>query len=258
MTNEDLLYKHIIPVIYHGGTGGHFVAALLNRARNNKKDPGDNCYGLSEFGNCHRSDIDLGSSGGLDVPFETQMVLLRTKIAENTPEHYPCYPPMHLRDWLKFKETFERTIKIIYDQDDVVEIGKVFLVKWGVDENLLPASRVQIRGWGAYQKNAILRRQPEWSPETQWGDRVANISWRELTREDPQIVTDRLSRLTGLAQDHFDMGFMEEWRRRTRAAIDLDVIAYLDNQKKTLGSQGRRQWSEIKRMRRADQSRDCA
>lgn len=234
------------------------MAALLHRARTDKKDPGDNCYGLSEFGNCHRSNRDLGSLGGFQIPFEAQMISLRTKIAENTPEYYPCYPPMHLRDWPKITETFERTIKIIFDRDDVIEIAKVFLVKWGVDENLLPPTQGQIRGWNAYQKSMILRKQLEWGAETQWGDRVANISWRELTRLDPKIVINRLSSFTGLAQDHFDLGFIQEWRTRTRAAIDLDVIAYLDNQKKTMNSQGRRQWSEIKQMRRADQSRDCA
>jgi len=220
MTTSDPLYKAVVPVIYMGGTGGHFLSALISRARLAIRNTD---YRLSPYGNCHDTYRDLGSCGGVDTPFDQQISRLRDHFLSPNAPGPVYYPPMHLIDHARVMDTFERAIKITYSKSDVSSIAKIFLIKWGVETEQWDLQDPQkMRQNQHYFIGLLMRFLRIWEPNTDYGTRLLNISWQDLISADAQLLIQQISRFTNIDETAFDQEFLQEWRARTQLAITTE------------------------------------
>lgn len=202
--SNDPLWSSILPIVYAGGTGGHFLAALLRNARLNNKGIQ---FELSEYGNCHSVKVDIGSFGGFDYPLEKKIDKLRQcDIKSNT----VYYWPLHSNRFANVIEKFNRSIKITYTESDIPEIAAIFYIKWGIEGGHTNVQYLPGR-FEPMLRDSIRC----FSPEETYGDRVLNVSWHEIFRSNVDDIVNTLSAFTGMASENFDKEFIIEWRRRT-------------------------------------------
>jgi hypothetical protein len=220
------LNKDIIPVMYMGGTGGHFLSAFIRAARS-YDEPLLSFFNLSNNGNAHRSRIDLGSAGGVAVPVDVQIATILKKNLTDP----PCYPPMHLIDTDAVMQVFERAIKITYDGFDIYEIANIYFIKWGIDEG-----NFKITNMDEYIEKLRMvfmitfKHHRYFRPNYNYKDRLLNISWKEIYKADADDLILKLSQFTNIPKQNFPKQELEEWRRRTTKGIDLvNEILNTDN-----------------------------
>lgn len=199
---KEFTRQNIIPIVYCTGSGGQFLAAFLTSAKLN--DP--NVIQLSRFGNAHGSIKDIKETHFNSV---TDILIRVKKISV-----YPGYVPFHGIDMPLVRESFDKIIKIQYDHDDIEELAKIFTGKWGLDD-----------GGSSFDK---LQSTYEWSISnlqkytSQFDSDTMNdmcISWKELYKNDPNILINKLSEFTGYATYRFPVEKLNEWRRLTEICV---------------------------------------
>ena len=199
----------VVPIMYVAGSGGHFLSALLRRARSNFNNTD---YGISGYGNCHDAKIDFGVFGGMESPYQDKIDRLKQKILE---PNVTYYWPIHFDDIDHLMKEFDRSIKITYEERDYSELAAIFYVKWGVEGNntKLPFSAYKF-------EDILIQYQKSFYPTTDYGDSILNISWYELYHErDIDLIIDKLSNFTGIPVDRFDENFIVYWRESTAKGL---------------------------------------
>ena len=212
------LNKDIIPIMYMGGTGGHFISAFIRSAREHSKSK-PSFFNFSEYGNAHRASVDLGSAGGVGVPIEIQIkTILNHKIIIEP----PCCPPVHFIDIDATMKVFEKAIKITYDDFDIHEISHVFFIKQMIEEKKFKVTntddcRKELKKISLWTSKFKCHFQTDGKYE----DRVLSISWKEIYKQDTSDLIIKLSNFTGIPECKFNKNKLEEWRTLTKKGVDL-------------------------------------
>ena len=204
-----MIRTSVIPVVYMAGCGGHFLAAFLRKARLNEVE---SSFKLSIYGNCHNVRLDLGSCGGFIDPLDKKIEIIKHKVINHSITHYW---PLHSDNIDQVMEEFDKCIKITYTENDVPELAAIFYVKWGIEGQEI------IEPFEEYNFHRMFCQfQPYFYPNTEYGDRILNISWYELYHEDRMDdVIKKLSDYTKIPIDNFDRNFMATWRRNTQKGL---------------------------------------
>lgn len=219
ITSSNSMYYSVIPIIYSSGSGGHFLASLLRRARMNDKTSIAN---FSEFGNCHKVKIDIGSAGGFDTSIEDVLSSVSSqfdRMQKNPGELY--YAPMHTLDTQSIMDNFNQCIKIVYTREDIPEIARTYLVKWAIEGN--NTHTIPENHWLYAMTNDLNDQLPYFTESLEFGNRMMHVTWTELLRSDPEILIEKLHRLTDIPIDNFDQLFISDWRAKTLLCLTKPV-----------------------------------
>ena len=214
MTN--LKNTDIIPISYVPGTGGNFLSALLHMANQNIFEE----MKLSEHGNAHGTSHMAWPSASLNTPSITHVKSLSNFEVDsffNKPYFFSC----HILDLLTIMEYFEKSIRIVYDEDDASEILMVFLGKYGIDESGFTDEHIKRRyhhRYTEYKQYSNLHFNLTY--EKEFKDRVLFITWKELCYSSVDDLINHLSEFTNIPKHKFSVDNIVNWRRTTISCLD--------------------------------------
>jgi hypothetical protein len=197
----------IIPILYMGGTGGHFLSAFLYHARE-----GDNYWQFSKNGNTHHSQKEYTNyaSGEWDIAIDHITPLLQIPISDNIK-----YIMSHCTEPELALSYFDKVIKTYYESNDVYEITLAFLAKWGSDHNNLSIDELRKM---SIPINLRHRNFPKLCKYYE-SDSLLNISWKELIHNDPNLLISKLSKFTSMNVERFPIDKLITWRKLTLDGI---------------------------------------
>ena len=219
---ECSIKSSVVPIMYMGGTGGHFVASLLHNAKLNKSE----IPNISESGSCHFTDIELKNLGGIFNSLESKITELRLmNLTFDSTITY--YWPLHDKEIDHVMKEFDRCIKITYTEKDIPEINAAIYIKWGVEgkNTVLKYDRFKRRNTVFLKEyNKFFR------PDIDYGERVLNISWYELYHSnDIDRLIKKFSDFTGIAISNFSKEFIIQWRTLTHFGFSKIDQLNIDN-----------------------------
>jgi hypothetical protein len=210
MLNED-----IIPITFHGGTGGNFLCHLIVSAKiNNQK-----VIKLSKHGNAHNGMQDLlPPSVGLFRPDEEKINFLLSQIPD-TSIIKPYYVVTHIGNINMLNKTFKKSIRIIYDQDDIGEIVAAYYGKWAMDVN---SSTLDFSSFSPKISLWLLRYLPNFRKMSDMPN-VLFISWKELFKLDMDELIAKISTFTSINAENFSKDSIVHWREKTQYCLDTFI-----------------------------------
>lgn len=204
-----MISTEIIPVTYVGGTGGHFLCHLIVSAKRNNT----NIIELSEHGNAHSfciKDINSPPSGLLISDLFKIKYIFSQLPLEGLEK--PYYTAAHIGDMNTVNSYFDRSIRITYEVDDIMDIAKVFYGKFIID--------------GGKNKKSIKDISLEhhrWLNEFSFKDNMPNvlfISWKELLNGNVVDLISKISIFTDIDKDRFLPESIMHWRSKTQMCIE--------------------------------------
>jgi len=173
----------IIPISYVGGTGGNFLSYLVVAAKYNdyEKYP----LILSDNGNAHASPKDFPMAPyplHIDDNLKINYLTTYTKFTNIEKDKIkPYYTAGHIVSNKLIVDTFAKSIRIIYDTDDIKEITHVFLGKYISDSLLVDTNKHKISPYYISMEYQITKYSKFFIYEPQY-DSALYISWKELCR----------------------------------------------------------------------------
>lgn len=220
-----------------GGTGGGLLSYLIDAAsseRSIEQKPEHTQYGSS-----HLMWPRFLISSIITMPVEQQIQALKdTDFSYNfgNPKTYttPTYYAFHCTDIDLAMQYTNKTILINYDIDDAYDIAKVFLGKRHLDGFYFPDGQrfytekddlAKLRDDYKSQYEIIVNHQSTFMPRHDYGDRLLNLSWKELINCDAREIIERISGFTDLDASKFDTDTLIEWQKRTHFCLtDLEPL----------------------------------
>ena len=198
----------IVPLLFMGGTGGHFLSAFLYHAIE-----GDNYWQFGKYGNAHHSRKENpGFSKGVSYPAINHITsLLKLPVFGKI-----RYIRSHCSDPSLALLHFDKVIKTYYETKDVPEISLVFLAKWGLDEGNLNIDELKNRH---ISQRSTYFEFPELGNYYE-SENLLNISWQELMHNDPITLINKLSQFTNLSVDRFPLDKLLTWRELTMGGVN--------------------------------------
>jgi len=211
--NKDTLpTEDIIPITFIGGTGGNFLCHFIVSAKRNIK----NIIELSEHGNAHKNCLKdvSGLNFGVSYPDHKKIdsILSSTLIYDMAKK--PYYTSSHIDDINLININFKRSIRIIYELDDVQEISTVFYGKFYIDESNTP-----FKSHNKFNKLNLIR----WQSKFNYIENMPNvlfISWKELFKGNIKELITKLSIFTEIDINNFSRESLMHWRDKTQYCID--------------------------------------
>jgi len=209
-----------IPVTYAAGTGGHFLSYFLNSANINDM----NAVTLSEHGNAHYAHIsDIpGSVGGMtENPMRPIYRLLESvrRMSDTTgPYKIPYYSPSHICDINLACKYFHKVIMITYLSKDILEISKIFVAKWWLDNQHGESS--QISDKLVEEIKLLNHKMANFSTRSDLKRSVLHIEWGELLYGPEIELIHKLSNFTDIPINQFSISNLVTWREKTQKAIN--------------------------------------
>ena len=208
----------IIPISYVGGTGGNFLYHFITNAKKNITG----IMKLSEHGNTHLAGTRETSEGlpvGMDWPDEVKINYLLTNTYVTDPDAIkPYYIPVHIVDINAINLIFKKSIRIVYDLDDIEDLTIVFYGKWAIDTKSKHQHKSlrEIHHW-------FYIKMKTWLPKFNNIENMPNvlfISWKELFREDIDILIEKINKFTAIPVENFSKEAIIHWRNKTQYCID--------------------------------------
>ena len=203
----------IIPITYIGGTGGNFLCHFIASAKRNIKD----IVKLSEHGNVHTfciKDINCPVQG-LSTPDLVKIEYIFSQLPY-IGSVKPYYTSAHLIDINTINSYFSRSVRIIYEIDDVTDIATVFYGKFIVDEGKTKKSikNISAEPYRWINKFSFKENMPN----------VLFVSWKELLNGNINDLIDKISIFTNIDKDKFSTESLIYWRDKTQYCIDTFSI----------------------------------
>ena len=209
-TSKDMLpIEDIIPITYLGGTGGNFLCHFIASAKRNIKD----IVKLSEHGNVHTfciKDINCPVQG-LSTPDLVKIEYIFSQLPY-IGSVKPYYTSAHLIDINTINSYFSRSVRIIYEIDDITDIATVFYGKFIVDEGKTKKSikNISAEPYRWINKFSFKENMPN----------VLFVSWKELLNGNIKDLIDKISIFTNIDKDKFSTESIIQWRNKTQYCID--------------------------------------
>jgi hypothetical protein len=204
--------KHtdIVPITFIHGTGGNFLCSFIIAAKNNNQTP----FVLSYHGNMHENSLK-------DIPTEPTSIenldqlkidsIINGKIMVDIS---PYYTSSHISDLELLQNYFERSIRITYDNNDILEISNAYIGKFWLDQK---SYKKDINVLHKISINTLTKYQSKFYE--QLIDNVLFISWDTLLHGDSLVLIEKLSNFTQIPMENFNIDNLNHWRERTRLCI---------------------------------------
>jgi hypothetical protein len=214
LPNED-----IVPITFMNGTGGNFLCHFIVMAKRNIKD----ILELSKHGNAHEFGIkDVGTCAiGINSPDKDKVEFLLSQSPIFATEK-PYYTSCHIRDLNIVNDNFKKSIRIVYDKEDIEEINHVFYGKWFIDNDIKkrvkPMYKSQIGVFINFYRNDFI--------EIENMPNVLFISWKEFFKGNIEKFITKLSIFTGINVNNFSRESLLHWRNKTQYCIDKFTYHY--------------------------------
>lgn len=205
MYSED-----IIPVTFVGGSGGRFLASFLAMANHGIMDK----MSLSKHGNAHTAFHTPLPESGID---DNSMVYIESlfKFEINPFFRKPYFVSCHIADLNLLSKHFQKTIRIVYDEDDVSDIVLVFLGKLGIDDLNYSTQQLKDNYTKLTPRYKVIQRRFHFKSTPQLYDNVLFVSWKDLCYSEPDMLIEKLSNFTHVPQNQFSIDNLLNWRRAT-------------------------------------------
>jgi hypothetical protein len=212
INNDTLPTEDIIPITFIGGTGGNFLCHFIVSAKRNIQD----IIELSEHGNAHENCLkDLsGLHFSASYPDNKKIDSILSGILIYDMAKKPYYTSSHIADINLININFKRSIRIIYELDDVQEISTVFYGKFYIDESNTP-----VKSHHKFNKLNLIR----WQSKFNYIENMPNvlfISWKELFKGNIEELITKLSIFTEIDINNFSRESLMHWRDKTQYCID--------------------------------------
>jgi len=203
--------EDIVPITYMSGAGGNFLCNFIVSAKRNIKT----VIELSEHGNAHGGMRDIDpSSRGINWSDKDKIDYLLHQLTNPNPSiEKPYYVNCHVKDINLISNTFKKSIRIIYDLDDVKEIAVVFYGKWKIDED-------KIKPFSIAKSNIMIRSFQSKFTKLDNMPNVLFISWKELFKGNIEELIIKLSTFTEIDSNNFSCESLMHWRNKTQYCID--------------------------------------
>jgi hypothetical protein len=212
----DSLIKHIVPITYFGGSGGHLLRSLLIAAKIKKEV----LWEFSPNGNAHKAPKEtfnrlLSSVHGMSVTIDEILKLVKVNDAFCQPDTI-YYHQFHFVDLNQLMKYFARSIRICYSGKDIREIGLIMTAKHAIDggdinSNNLPELKKYFAGRVFTGHKLCSQFQPVNT------DNVLCVEWNTLLRGNSDQLFDQLHNFTGL--EKFSLDNLLTWRELTLKSI---------------------------------------
>lgn len=208
-----------IPVIYIGGSGGNFLASFITAAILDD----DSTIKFSRFGNAHDSNVErisLHTTDNVDDIYSLVVDRAVTNLPIIVDSICPKYILLQHNQYQHLDAIialFKKVLLISYDENDIDEIAQVYIAKHTVDtegkkfDSLLKEE---------YVITAKRLKDLQKLYQNIYGDHVDIISWKELFKEDPILLINKLSNYSGYPAEKFSLNKLNEWRRLTTICIE--------------------------------------
>ena len=190
----------VTPIYYVGGTGGHFLSALLNSAKINHQEP----LNFSQYGHAHDTKY------GINQPFNEHTLERLTTCSQNDLSFISTHSSV---DFLL--NNFDKLIVIKYDKSDIPEIASSLVIKVAytngrpkeiISERRNVASTVLSRSINQFTKMS--------------SEKICYVCWKHLYKLEADLLIDMLHQYTNIPKENFNINSIHEWRRLTSMAID--------------------------------------
>jgi len=202
--------SEIIPITFIHGTGGNFLCSFIVAAKNNNQLP----FVLSYHGNMHENSLK-------DIPTEPTSIenldqlkidlIIQGKIIAKLS---PYYTASHVSDLELLQHYFERSIRITYENDDILEISSAYIGKFWLDQK---SYKKDINVLHKMSINTLNKYQPNFYKQPI--DNVLFISWGTLLHGDSSVLIEKLSNFTQIPIENFNIDNLNHWRERTTLCI---------------------------------------
>lgn len=205
MLNED-----IIPIAYFPGTGGNFLSHFLISAKFNKHI----LIRLSKTNHAHYCLRDMPSGyvfNGKDDKAVIDIILSQSVFS---PAIEPYFVPAHIISADLLNSNFKRSIKIVYEPDDVKEISIIYYKKFYLSEENKDRSK------NLDQLIGITRRSYHANKKENNCPNVLFISWKEYFKGDIESFITKLSNYTDINYSNFHKDSLIYWRMKTQECLD--------------------------------------
>jgi len=202
------------------GSGGSFLSHLLWKAKTNNFDT----IMFSEHGNAHAGkntelayELPILNTFGPSAPDDVKIKSLLS-FSFNEGAKPPCFQQIHVSDVAQLASLFQQVICITYEEDDKLEIAAAFLGKYVVDEK-----KIQKKFFTKHMGDGMYRNVNTFHSCFTYNENLTNVlyvSWKELYKEDHNILFEKLSKYTDIPKTNFDVQALTVWRDRTRFCIE--------------------------------------
>lgn len=202
--------SEIIPITFIHGTGGNFLCSFIIAAKNNNQLP----FVLSYHGNMHENSLK-------DIPTEPTSIenldqlkidsIIKGKIMVDIS---PYYTSSHVSDLQLLQNYFERSIRITYENADILEISSAYIGKFWLDQK---SYKKDINVLHKMSINTLNKYQPKFYE--QLIDNVLFISWGTLLYGESSVLVEKLSNFTQIPIENFNIDNLYHWRERTALCI---------------------------------------
>ena len=197
------MIDHIYPIAFLGGSGGHFVSSWLNHAAYNipvELNP--------STGDAHASGKYAGFTVFHDA--ETEIEKLKHRYLD---EPHKLFLASHIANDELLLKNFTKCTKIIYDEDDIIDIAINIYSKGrdtGIDPNEYISKRLEItRPFNSIMITPL--------PET---EQSSNIHWKTLLYGETEPFVEYLASFYKLDPTNFDLESLATWRKLAIAHIE--------------------------------------
>jgi hypothetical protein len=192
----------VTPIFYVGGSGGHFLSALLNCAKVNHNEP----LNFSEFGHAHNTLFGINQYPMTDENIES--------IKE---KHKDGFRFISTHTDIDFLLThFDKLIIITYETDeDIKEITAARIIKVGYGIHRIQLDRIP----NLTTNHIIDLRSRMKDFDICSKDNILCISWANLYKDDPKNLISILHSFTNIPKENFSIEIISQWRTLTMKSI---------------------------------------
>lgn len=220
---NDYFYS-VIPISYYSGTGGNFLRAFITDAKYNNHTNIE----LSQFGNAHTyiKDFPIRGFNLEDDDTDKLVAILNTKPI--TDSESPYYVQTHITNMDMLIKNFHRNIRIVFDEDDFLDIFYIFLGKIMNDiMNITHGPTIDLTV-DKLDKYFLIHRRAKHNFgikkyhrcfQNDNKENVLYISFNDLLRGNIEILIYNISKFTEIPTQHFNVNNLIRWRELTNNCI---------------------------------------
>ena len=201
------------------GSGGIFLTSYINSARINLSE----MLTYSEkSGHAHLNKfwkaLFIGDDKGEhwiedDSLAMIQQIVESSSLLNTTPPYYGCF---HISDIKLMQTYFKKSLRIVYEESDMSEITLSYIGKFEIDiKNTIIDSNIYVN-----KLNRTKRFQDSFDPTKHCNANMGDISWKDLLKNDPSILIDKLHSITDIPKENFSIDTLSEWRHKTSVCIE--------------------------------------
>ncbi len=210
-----------MPISFMGGTGGNFVRSLLISA----KVGYTNLWDISSNGNSHWGPMEVYNDTFNRIPNDlscsVEHVLDAIKHSTLTYDEGDCfYQNMHILQLDSIMQHFAKSIRVIYDFDDITDVSVAMVAKNSGDGNLNANDFQYMKKNFVVRKMVMIRHLKDFQRADDFNGRVLYVSWKDICYKDAKEFFSGLSQFTGIPLENFSLDNLTRWRSKTLGTIE--------------------------------------